>query len=319
MPQIEAGNDAAQPLRLDHPAARLYRHLTPSESLTIMDMSTKSPARRIDSLGDVTGGYDAIFCDVWGVVHDGLTKKRPAEAALAAARQAGLKVVLLTNAPRPAAAVAAQLDTLDFSRDAYDAIVTSGDATVALLDELGGPIFHVGPARDFDLFEGTGLEKVDEADAHAVVTTGLFDDDTETPADYADMLARLAARSLPMVCANPDIVVNRGDRLVFCAGALGRDYAALGGTVRLAGKPHQPIYDLAARVIGGIDRSRILAIGDGLMTDIAGANRFGIDVLLITEGIHGAELGGPDAASHTIAAMLAEKGLAANYLMADLQ
>jgi HAD superfamily hydrolase (TIGR01459 family) len=271
-----------------------------------MDMSTKSPARRIDSLAEVTGAYDAIFCDVWGVVHDGLTKKRPAEAALTAARQAGLKVVLLTNAPRPAAAVAGQLDSLDFSRDAYDAIVTSGDATGALLGELGGPVFHIGPARDFDLFEGLSLDKVDEGRARAVVATGLFDDETETPADYAEMLARLAARDLPMVCANPDIVV-------------ARDYEALGGTVRLAGKPHRPIYDLASRVVGGIDRSRILAVGDGLMTDVAGGNRFGIDVLLITEGIHGAELGGPDAASHTIAAMLAEKGLAANYLMADLQ
>ena len=284
-----------------------------------MDMTTKSPARRIDSLSAVTGAYDAIFCDVWGVVHDGLTKKLPAEAALTAARKAGLKVVLLTNAPRPAAAVADQLDALHFSRDAYDVIVTSGDATGALLGELGGPVFHIGPARDFDLFEGIGLDKVGEDQAQAVVATGLFDDDVETPADYADMLARFAARDLPMVCANPDIVVNRGDRLVFCAGALARDYVALGGTVRLAGKPHRPIYDLAARVVGGIDRSRILAIGDGLMTDIAGANSFGIDVLLITEGIHGAELGGPDAASETVEAMLAAKGLGANYLMADLQ
>jgi HAD superfamily hydrolase (TIGR01459 family) len=284
-----------------------------------MDMTMKSPARRIDALREVAGAYDAIFCDVWGVVHDGLTKKPAAEAALTAARRAGCKVVLLTNAPRPAAAVTGQLDALEFSRDAYDAIVTSGDATAALLGELGGPVFHIGPARDFDLFEGLELEKVSEEAARAVVNTGLFHDDTETPADYADMLARLAARDLPMVCANPDIVVNRGDRLVYCAGALARDYVALGGEVRLAGKPHRPIYDLASRVVGGIDSSRILAIGDGLMTDIAGANGFGVDVLLITEGIHGAELGGPDAASETVAEMLAEKGLAATYLMADLQ
>ncbi|UIJ71267.1 TIGR01459 family HAD-type hydrolase [Aurantimonas sp. HBX-1] len=282
-------------------------------------MTNKRPARRIESLAAVSDGYDAIFCDVWGVVHDGLTKKRPAEAALAAAREAGLKVVLLTNAPRPAAAVAAQLDTFGFSRAAYDGIVTSGDATAALIGELDGPVFHIGPARDFDLFEGVSVERVAEADAEAVVATGLFDDEAESPADYAEMLARLAARGLPMVCANPDIVVHRGDRLIFCAGALARDYEALGGTVRLAGKPHRPIYDVASRLVGAVDRSRILAIGDGLMTDIAGANRFGIDVLLITEGIHGAELGGPDAASEAIAAMLAEKGLAANYLMADLQ
>ncbi|HEY9057793.1 MAG TPA: TIGR01459 family HAD-type hydrolase, partial [Aurantimonas sp.] len=206
-----------------------------------MDITTSGNSgisRKIKALAEISTGYDALFCDVWGVVHNGERKHPAAEAALTAARGAGARVVLLTNSPRPSASVIDQLDALEFSRDAYDAVVTSGDATRALIGAAGGPVFHLGPARDIELFEGLGVERVDETDAAVVVATGLYDDEAETPADYAGLLARLKDRDLPMICANPDIVVHRGERLIYCAGALARDYAALGATVHLAGKPH---------------------------------------------------------------------------------
>ena len=275
-------------------------------------------ATAIDALAAVAAGYDAIFCDVWGVVHDGEKKHPAAEAALTGARRGGAKVVLLTNSPRPAAGVMAQLDGLGFSRDAYDAVVTSGDATRVLIGKVGGPVFHLGPARDGDLFEGLGTVRVGEDDAVAVVATGLFDDENETPADYVDLLAGLKARDLPMICANPDIVVHRGDRLIYCSGALARDYAEIGGVVRLAGKPHRPIYEVAAGVVGAGAQTRILAIGDGLMTDIKGAGDYGVDALLVTDGIHGEEFGGPRPDAAKVAAVLSARGLTARYFLAAL-
>lgn len=274
--------------------------------------------RPIAALAEIAGDYDAIFCDVWGVVHNGVVKHPAAEAALTAARAAGVKVVLLTNSPRPSAGVVAQLGTMDFSHDAYDAIVTSGDATRALIADVAGPVFHIGPERDYDLFAGIDVDLVGEADARAVIVTGLYNDEVETPADYADMLARLQALDLPMICANPDIVVHRGERLIPCSGALARDYGQIGGIVRLAGKPHRPIYDVASRVLDLGSSSRVLAIGDGLMTDVKGANDFGADALLITDGIHGEELASSDSVTQTVAAVLSERGLTARYFMAAL-
>ena len=207
---------------------------------------------------------------------------------------------------------------MDFSPAAYDAIVTSGDATRALIADVAGPVFHIGPERDYDLFAGIDVDLVGEAEARAVIVTGLYNDEVETPADYADMLARLQALDLPMICANPDIVVHRGERLIPCSGALARDYGLIGGTVRLAGKPHRPIYDVASRVLDLESSSRVLAIGDGLMTDVKGANDFGADALLITDGIHGEELAAADSATQTVAAVLSERGLTARYFMAAL-
>lgn len=269
----------------------------------------------IGGLAEVAGDYAAVFCDVWGVVHDGQVKSAGAEAALVAARAAGGKVVLLTNSPRPAAGVIRQLDALDVTRDAYDAVVTSGDVTRALIAGAGARVFHIGPQRDLDLFVGLDVERVAEADAEALVATGLFDDETERPELYAERLAGFRARGLPMICANPDIVVHRGDRLIPCAGALARDYAAMGGEVRMAGKPYRPIYDLAATIAGTGSAADILAIGDGLNTDIRGANAYGADALLIVGGIHGEELGGGAAEAEAIAARLAALGLHARYFM----
>lgn len=274
--------------------------------------------RRIAGLADVAASYAAVFCDVWGVLHDGLAKHADAEAALAAARRGGLKVVLLTNSPRPAEGVARQLDAMGVSREAYDCIVTSGDVTRALIAAAEGPFLHIGSQLHDELFAGLDLHLTGEAAAGGVIVTGLGDDETETPEDYAPLLRRLAERGLPMICANPDVVVHRGSRLVWCAGALARDYAALGGEVRMAGKPHGPIYELACRAVAIADPRRILAVGDGLNTDIRGANAFGADALLVVGGIHGAELGGLGVEAEALSASLARQSLAARYFMPAL-
>lgn len=253
----------------------------------------------IRSLQDIAPRYGALLCDVWGVVHNGVRAFPEASAALARAREAGQAVVLITNAPRPAPDVVRQLRSLGVPDAAYDAIVTSGDVTRDLI--AAGPrlIHHVGPERDLTIYEGIDVELVEEFDARAVVCTGLFDDDTETPEDYAAPLRRFRARNLPFVCANPDIVVERGDRLIWCAGALARDYALLGGRTMIAGKPHRPIYEAAlaaaARVLGRpVAAGEALAIGDGMLTDVKGADDNGLDVLYVSGGIHAQDYGGAD-------------------------
>lgn len=253
-------------------------------------------ADRIDSLQEIEGRYGVILSDVWGVVHNGVRAFSDASQALAAARARGLAVVLITNAPRPRAEVQAQLDILGVPREAYDRIVTSGDVTRDLIKVGARKIFHLGPERDLSIYDGLDVDIVEEFEASAVVCTGLFDDDVETPDDYADMLRRLRARNLPFICANPDIVVEKGDRLIWCAGALARDYAQLGGRTQIAGKPHRPIYvaalEAAAEVLGRpVTEREALAIGDGVLTDVKGAEQNGIDILYVTGGIHAREYG----------------------------
>ena len=250
----------------------------------------------IDTLDTLVGRYEAILSDVWGVVHNGVRSSPEACAALARACSKGLPVVLITNAPRPRDDVEAQLRSLGVPRDTYDQLITSGDVTRDLIAAGPRRIFHLGPDRDMTIYEGLGVEPSDEFEADAVVCTGFFDDDTETPDDYAEMLRRFRSRDLPFICANPDIVVERGDALVWCAGALARDYGQLGGRTLIAGKPHRPIYDAAlkatAHILGHeVERSAVLAIGDGVMTDVKGAEQAGLDVLYVSAGIHAREYG----------------------------
>jgi HAD superfamily hydrolase (TIGR01459 family) len=235
--------------------------------------------------------YPVWLCDVWGVIHNGVRSFPEACDALLQHRTGGGTVLLITNAPRLAVAVEAQLARLGVSRDCFDAIITSGDVTRSLIRARGGgKVYHLGPPRDRGLFEGLDVSLVPLAEARAVVCTGLFDDTRETPDDYAETYQEMAARDLPMICANPDKVVRRGDSLVYCAGALAERYADLGGEVFMAGKPHLPIYELAMDVAGRLRGTKIgadmcLAIGDGPETDIAGAASLGIDCVLITGGI----------------------------------
>jgi HAD superfamily hydrolase (TIGR01459 family) len=214
-------------------------------------------------------------------------------AACEAFRRQGGTILLVTNSPRPRESVALQLDGIGVARSAYDGIVSSGDVSRSLIEEWAGePILHIGPERDLPLFAnlqatpGAGV-----ADAAVAVCTGLYDDEKETPADYAHMLANLKARGVPMICANPDQKVERGGRLIYCAGAIARAYEALGGNVRYAGKPFQPVYDLALEIGSDtrgkpVAKDRVLAIGDGVSTDIAGAANFGIRSVFIASGVN---------------------------------
>ncbi|ALJ08077.1 TIGR01459 family HAD-type hydrolase [Brevundimonas sp. DS20] len=249
----------------------------------------------------VAGDYDILLCDVWGVIHNGRESWAGPCEALTRFNAQGGHVVLISNSPRPASDVVAQLDGLGVPREAWKAFVTSGDATRAeLAKRAPGPAWIVGPERDAPLYAGLNLARTDSAeDAAFISVTGPVDDTVETPEDYRERLAVGAARNLELICANPDRVVQRGDQLIYCGGALADLYEALGGRVVMAGKPFGPIYDLALREAEGllgrpVDRSRVLCIGDGVVTDVMGANAQGLDCLFIAQGIHGDQARGED-------------------------
>ncbi len=231
------------------------------------------------------------FSDVWGVVHDGHKPERSTVSVLTKHRNRGGIVVLVTNSPRSSEGVSLQLDQIGVAREAYDAIVTSGDVTRALIKSHSGHgVFRLGPNRDQSLFKGLELQFVELAEASSVVCTGLFNDEVETPADYEDMLGEMKTRNLLMICANPDKIVRIGDRIKYCAGALAEAYQKMGGEVLMAGKPFRPIYELAMDVASSIakreiDLSEVLAIGDGPDTDIKGAADFGLPAVLLIAGI----------------------------------
>lgn len=251
----------------------------------------------LSSIADLGPPREAWLTDIWGVMHNGVAPFASACDACSRFRAAGGTVLLLSNAPRPAESVAAQLDRIGVPRDAWDAILTSGDAARTLIASLAGrPVFALGPERDAPLYEGLPVTLTDAASAGAVSCTGLFDDEHETPDDYAALLRDFAARKLPMVCANPDLTVERGNKIVYCAGAIAAAYEALGGSVSYAGKPHRPVYDMAFERLAAlrgkpIGHDRVLAIGDGIRTDITGAARAGLASVFIASGIHvGSEL-----------------------------
>ncbi|MGD9478276.1 TIGR01459 family HAD-type hydrolase [Shinella sp. G-2] len=247
-------------------------------------------AQRIQSFRDIAAQYDVVLCDVWGVLHNGVEAFSYASEALAEARAAGLAVVLITNSPRPHPGVKVQIRGLGVLDEAYDRIVTSGDVTRALIEAAPKKVYFIGADKDSPLLDGLGTEEVGADEAEVVVCAGLRDDEVETIEDYRAELTALAARKLPFICANPDLVVERGHRLIPCAGAIAQLYEDLGGTTRIAGKPHRPIYEKslaeARAVHGDFDMSRVIAIGDGMPTDVRGAEAYGLDVLYISGGIH---------------------------------
>ncbi len=235
--------------------------------------------------------YPVWFVDIWGVVHNGERPFADTVNVMARHRKEGGTVVLVSNSPRSEIGVTEQLNEIGVRRDAYDCAVTSGDVTRNLiLEEPSRRLFHLGPARDLSLFEGLPVKRVNLDEAGAVVCTGLYHDDRETPDDYRELLAQLHARKLPMISANPDKVVRKGTRLMYCAGALAEAYQKLGGVVSTAGKPHAPIYDLALRKAFAlrdisIERDDVLAIGDGPETDILGAANQGFPVVYVGGGV----------------------------------
>jgi HAD superfamily hydrolase (TIGR01459 family) len=281
----------------------------------------------IESFEPLASTYDVLFCDVWGVVHNGVAAFPAAGEALQRFRARGGTAILITNAPRAGDAVGRILDRLAVPREAYDAITSSGDVTRGIVAARNGQtVFHLGPQRDLSIFTGLDVKFAPLQSADYVVCSGLFDDTVETPDSYRDMLAAMRTRSLFMVCANPDIVVERGDTLVYCAGALADAYAALGGEVLYCGKPHAPIYQAAlataAVLRGGAvpEHKRVLAIGDSVRTDLKGAQAFGIDYMFVTSGIHAEEYGSREAPDLTaLNAIFAAGGVSPRAVMRGLK
>jgi HAD superfamily hydrolase (TIGR01459 family) len=253
---------------------------------------TSKPVAIIESVAPLAPRYDVWLCDVWGVIHNGERAFEPATAACAQFRSKGGTVVLISNSPRPRNALIEQLDSIGVPREAYDAVATSGELTRQLVSRPGGMrVFHMGPDRDKPIFAGLDVQHVALDQAEVVVCSGLYDDRTETPEDYAERLAELKRLGLTMICANPDHMVERGSSLIYCAGALAHAYEALGGKVVYAGKPHAAIYDLALQLAEQargtpVESERVLAIGDGLATDMAGAFAAKIDALFVASGVH---------------------------------
>jgi HAD superfamily hydrolase (TIGR01459 family) len=289
-------------------------------------MSKTSLALRADGLAPLAPRFDLLLCDIWGVLHNGVRAYAAASDALTRFRAGGGSVVLVSNAPRPNAEVVHQLAKLGVPAEAYDAIVTSGDVTMDLMAERAGQsLHHIGPARDTPMF-GEGLARVALEVADYVVCTGLLDDETETPEDYRAAIAVMRARGLTMICANPDLVVERGHQLIYCAGAIADAYGAAGGTVIYAGKPHAPIYHKALAIAAGlrggaVAPARVLALGDAIRTDVTGARGVGIPVAFIAAGIHAAELLGGDGelAEDLVAEFLGSASAQPDFVMRNLR
>ena len=272
----------------------------------------------IRSLSDLSGQYDALFCDLWGCLHNGIAPFPAAVAALQAFRAGGGKVILVTNAPRPKSSVIKQLDGMGLPRDTWDDVATSGDASqLAMLSgAVGTRVHHIGAPKDEPFFTDFGddlrelaaqttITRVPLDQAQGIVCTGLADDLTETPDDYRAQLLLGKTMGLKMLCANPDLIVDMGERRLYCAGALAAEYEQMGGEALYYGKPHPPIYDLARRRLG-LDDPRILCVGDGIGTDVQGGVAEGLDTLFITGGIAAKEFGADSANP--------DKGLLDTYL-----
>lgn len=292
--------------------------------------------RILASLAEVSGLYDTLYCDLWGCLHNGQAPFPAAVAALQAFREGGGRVVLMTNAPRPSSFVQAQLDRMGVPRDAWDMIVSSGDAAqeAFFTGAVGHRVWHLGPAKDNGFFDEIpeqflGLAPIDRVPleaARGIVCTGPFDELTEEPEDYRGRFLYAREKGLVMLCTNPDIVVDMGDRRIWCAGALAKLYEDMGGKALYFGKPHPPIYDLARRRIAALtgrepDAGRILAVGDGIGTDIAGGLGEGIDTLFVTGGLAAAEFGAdidnPDRA--LLDGWLAAQQMSASYAIGRLR
>jgi HAD superfamily hydrolase (TIGR01459 family) len=257
-------------------------------------IATPSVTERFSTLA---GGYDAVLSDVWGVIHNGIKATTAACDALTRFREQGGTVMLITNAPRPGATVIKFIDKVGVPHSAYDGIVSSGDVTRSVMAARPDKnVFHIGPERDLPIFDGLGLKFVPLNEADYVVCTGLRNDEVETAETYRAEMGELLKRRLFMLCGNPDLVVERGDKLIHCAGAIADLYRSLGGQIVYAGKPHRPIYDLAIERVAALRGSapplkRVLAIGDSVRTDLKGATGYGLDCLFVTAGIHAEELG----------------------------
>lgn len=281
----------------------------------------------IDGLSAVAEDYDALICDVWGVLHNGHTPFTATVEALRTFRRTRGPVVLLTNAPRLASDIRLQFDRIGVPHDCYDSLITSGEGA---RDELmrhvpkARPLklFNLGPDRDRAVRDGLDVVLTGPDEAELVLCTGLFDDEREGPNDYRALLQEFRERSLCLLCANPDIVVRRGEAIVYCAGAIARAYEQIGGEVKYFGKPYPPVFELARARAQALGRSgNLLVVGDGLETDIKGANAMGWDALFVLGGVHGVEIGAPstEPATAQIGALLQKTGATAKWAIAELR
>ncbi len=271
----------------------------------------------LSGLGQIADNYDALFCDIWGVVHNGRVPFAEAIEALVRFRSERGPVILISNSPRPSIAIPLQFRQIGILSEPWDAIVTSGDA---IIDELArrapGPAFKLGPERDDVLYANLDLNFSDLADAHFISCTGLFNDDEETAEDYRELLLQARDIGLPLICANPDIRVKRGDKMIYCGGAIAQLYEKLGGEVIHAGKPHPPIYRLCRawleEILGyNLPQDRVLAIGDNIFTDLLGAQQEDLDCLFIADGVHSDK-------AEKLKALLVEHKIQARYMSSML-
>lgn len=279
----------------------------------------------LSGLSKVAADYDAILCDVWGVIHNGREAFAEACVALKKFRETRGPVVLITNAPVPKDRVTRLFPKFGVPMDCFDDVIASGDATRNELKRVApGPVYRIGLDEDFGVYQGLPLEFSDDPEvAKVICCTSLRDYPNGTPEPYRAELKRLASHRLPMICANPDVVFRQGDKLIWSAGALAKIYVEEGGTVISPGKPDEPIYRLAfervAEIAGSaVSPARVLAIGDGPATDVLGANRQGIDALFIGGGIHGQSMAAGDAFLASAEAVMAKDGAAARYAMPEL-
>ena len=270
-------------------------------------MTVPTTPRLIPALTEISAPYDALLCDLWGCLHNGLRPYPAAVAALAEFRAKGGRVVLLTNSPRPESSVVRQLDGLGVPREVYDLVVTSGDAAQAgmLAGAVGRKVWHLGPEKDVRFFtdipdhlaDAPPVERTGFDAAEGIVCTGPFTDEDQ-PEAYRGRLMLARERGMKLLCANPDIVVDQGEVRLWCAGALAQLYTEIGGESLYFGKPHPPIYDLARQrlvAIGAaVQNDRILAVGDGLYTDVQGAIAEDIDVIFVTGGLAARETATPE-------------------------
>ena len=271
------------------------------------------------------GRYVAAIVDLWGVIHDGVQPYPEVPDALKRLKAAGIRIILLSNAPRRASRVVGMLERMGIAREAYFDILTSGEiahrtmAQRAQNPKMRREIFYIGPARDEALLDDLGYVRVSTmADAAWILCTGPTNDELQTAADFAAEIAEGVARNLPFLCANPDLTVMRQEREIVCAGAIALAYEQAGGVVEWFGKPHPPAYQACFALLPGMERARIVAIGDSLRTDIAGAERMNLDSILIPGGIHAGELGIgadglPDAAKLDVAC--AKAGIRPTFVM----
>lgn len=289
-----------------------------------------------DSLAEISAPYDALFVDLWGCLHNGVRPFPEAVAAMRTYKASGGVILLLTNSPRPKASVIRQLERIGVPADIYDDIASSGDAAQAALmaGMVGDKVYHLGPERDLSFFRDMpeylrtkrDIVRVPLDQAEGIVCTGLFDDQTETPDDYRLTILDGVNRGLKLLCANPDIAVDLGDKRIFCSGAIAQAYEAAGGTSLYFGKPHAPIYQLALSRLAAIakreiDNDRILCIGDGINTDVRGAMAEGLDSLFLTGGLAAGEIpvknGTPDA--DNLQAFLQDHRLSPTFVMTNLR